>query len=200
MVKQSKSEIQATFFAGLLTLLPLAIMIAFFVWLFNLLIGIVRPILVVVGLNYNFFLVLVVLVVLFLLIYLTGMMIRTRGGRYAFHQLEQLLLRLVPGYKQVKGMVESFTGKSSSKSYKSVVLVDVFQNGSLMTGFVTDRPTKDICTVFVPTGPNPTTGMIYHVSKKFVTEVDIAPQKAFESIIAVGKNSKAVFDAVSKKK
>ena len=200
MGKLAKKDVRATFFVGLLTLLPIAIIIAFFVWLFGLLTAIIRPILSVVGLNYNFFLFLIVLVVLLLLIFLTGVFVRTKGGRYAFLQLENLLLKLVPGYRQIKGMVDSFTGKGTTKNYKSVVLVDVFQNGSLMTGFVTDRPAKDISTVFVPTGPNPTNGMIYHVHKDFITEVDVSPQKAFESIIAVGKNSKDIFDGGKLKK
>lgn len=195
MAKLNKKELRTTFFAGLLTLLPIAIIIAFFLWLFGLLVGIVEPILILIGLNYSFFLVVVALAVLLLLIYLTGIVVRTRGGKYVFRQLETLLLKLIPGYKQVKSMIDSFSGKGSTKDYKSVVLVDVFQNGSLMTGFVTDRPTKNISTVFVPTGPNPTNGMIYHVDNKYVVEVDISPQKAFESIIAVGKNSKEIFDA-----
>ena len=198
MSKLVKRDVRTTFFMGLLTLLPIAIIIAFFFWLFGLLVGIIRPILDLIGLNYNLFLFFVVLIVLFLLIFLTGLMVRTKGGNYAFIQFERLLLKLIPGYKQIKGMIDSFTGKGASKHYKSVVLVDVYQNGSLMTGFVTDKPAKGISTVFVPTGPNPTNGLIYHVNDKFITRSDVTPQKAFESIIAVGKNSTEVFAKISK--
>jgi len=196
MNKLDKEDIKTTFFMGLLTLLPIAIIVVFFIWLFGLLVGIISPILGLIGLNYNLFLFFVVLIVLFLLIFLTGLMVRTKGGNYAFLQFEKLLLKLIPGYKQIKGVIDSFTGKGSSKNYKSVVLVDLYQNGCLMTGFVTDRPTKNISTVFVPTGPNPTNGMIYHVNNDFVIPVDVSTKKAFESIIAIGKNSKVVFDGV----
>lgn len=199
MSELSKKDVKTTFFMGLITLLPIVILLVFFIWLFGLLVRIIRPILEIVGLNYNLFLFLVVLIILFLLIFLIGLMVRTKGGNYAFLQFEKLLLKLVPGYKQIKGLVDSFTGKGSSKNYKSVVLVDIFQNGCLMTGFVTDKPTKNISTVFIPTGPNPTNGMIYHVHNDFITPVDVSAKKAFESIIAVGKNSSEVFKGVNLK-
>ena len=189
-----KENVKNTFFTGFLTLLPIAVILIFFVWLFDLLVSIIRPLLIAGGLNYTSFLFFLALFVLLLLIYLTGLLIRTKGGRYAFKQLELLLKKLIPGYKQVKSMLDSFTGKDSSKHYSSVVLVDIFQNGTYMTGFVTDKPTKSISTVFIPTGPNPTNGMIYHVNNKFLINVKVSPKVAFESIIAVGKNSEAIFN------
>ncbi len=192
-------SIKDNFFTGLLALLPIAIIVAFFVWVFNIIGGFVRPILALVGLNYNLFFVIIVLIIILLLVYIIGALVRTPRGKKSFSYFEQYLLNLIPGYKQVKSLVDSFSGKESSKNYHSVVLVDVFKTGTLMTGFVTDKPSKDFFTVFVPTGPNPTSGMIYHVKKSQIVELDVSPQKAFESIIAVGKDSKKLFDGLNKK-
>ena len=37
--------------------------------------------------------------------------------------------------------------------FSSVALIQIFQNETLVTGFVTDEHEDDMSTVFVPTGP-----------------------------------------------
>jgi len=194
-----KNQLKDYFFTGFLALLPIVIIGAFFIWIFNLVGGFIRPVLRVIGLNYNLFLVLIVLAIILLIMIIIGKLIRTKIGKKLFKYLEQYLFNIVPGYKQAKSLVGSFSNNKSSKIYHSVVLVDIFNTGTLMTGFVTDIPNEKYLTVFVPTGPNPTSGMIYHVKKENTKQVDVSPQKAFETIIAVGKNSKELFDNLNKK-
>ncbi len=79
--------------------------------------------------------------------------------------------------------------------FSQVVLVDVFDNGSLMTGFITDDEIKeDFFTVFVPTGPNPTNGFIFHVKKDKVKYLDTRPEDAMRTIIGMGTGSRILFD------
>ncbi len=191
--KSTKKEVKSAFITGLLTILPLGIILFFFIWAFNVLAGFVTPLLTLIGFDSSFFLILLVLFILVLFIFLIGVFVRTRAGEHLFNFLEEVLLRPIPGYNQVKSMLDSFSGKKSAKDYRSVVLVDIYQNGTYMTGFATDKPSKDITTVFLPTGPNPTNGLIYHVHDTYIIPVDVPPQLAFESIIAVGKNSKRLF-------
>jgi uncharacterized membrane protein len=54
-------------------------------------------------------------------------------------------------------------------------------------------------TVFVPTGPNPTSGLIYHVPKDRVTKTDAAVDLAMKTIISCGAGSAGVFELVTKK-
>jgi uncharacterized membrane protein len=111
------------------------------------------------------------------------------------------MLNLIPGYKQVKKVTNSFRGEDIRKNASRVVLVDIFQNGTYMTCFVTDEPTEGITTVFAPSGPNPTSGFIYHVQNKFVIPSTATPQDAFESIISLGKHSHVMFgEKFTKKK
>jgi uncharacterized membrane protein len=76
-----------------------------------------------------------------------------------------------------------------------VVLVDLFNSGTLMTGFITDDQ-GEIITVFVPTGPNPTSGNIYHVRKEKVFKTDAAVDNGMRSIISCGAGSSEIFEQI----
>ena len=87
--------------------------------------------------------------------------------------------------------MQQFFGKNRS-FFKEVVLVDIFNTGVLMTGFITDDQ-GDIISVFVPTGPNPTSGLIYHLPKERVTKTDAAVDAGMKTIISCGAGSGEVF-------
>jgi len=73
------------------------------------------------------------------------------------------------------------------------VLVDVYGNGTRMTGFITDEHASGNYTVFVPTGPNPTNGFIFHVQADQIERLDqTKTDDALRSIIAVGVGSNAI--------
>ena len=190
-------EVKQLFLTGLFTLLPAVILVALILWVYRFLRDLFFPVLTVAGLQANLFFLVLVVVITFLLILLIGAAVRTRAGKSTFSFIENGMLNLIPGYKQVRKITHSFRGEQI-KNASSVVLVDIMQNGTYMTGFVTDKPTKDRTTVFVPTGPNPTSGLIYHVSDKFVKATDASPQEAFESILAVGKHSSILFSKEKK--
>jgi len=85
--------------------------------------------------------------------------------------------------------------------FSEVVLIDPFNTGTLMTGFVTDKTEMSedgIYTVFVPTAPNPTNGNIYHVKYDAIRFLDIGPQDAMRTIVGMGTGSKALINAKSK--
>jgi len=55
-----------------------------------------------------------------------------------------------------KEAVMQFPGKKKFP-FSSIVLVRTYDNETLMTGFITDEYPDGRCSVFVPTGPDPTT-------------------------------------------
>ncbi len=58
-----------------------------------------------------------------------------------------------------------------------------------MTCFLTDETPEGICSVFVPTGPNPTSGNIYHLKKEYVHLINVSIEEAMRSIISCGASS-----------
>ena len=66
----------------------------------------------------------------------------------------------------VKETVNQLFNRKSSP-FSSVALIQIFQNETLVTGFVTDEHQNGTSSVFVPTGPNPTSGFIYHLPNEY---------------------------------
>ena len=60
----------------------------------------------------------------------------------------------------------------------------------MMTCFITDESDETgICTAFVPTSPNPTNGLVFHVKKEDVTFLDASFEDVMKSVIAAGAGS-----------
>jgi uncharacterized membrane protein len=70
-----------------------------------------------------------------------------------------------------------------------VALAQIFGNSTLVTCFVTDSHDDGSFTVFVPTGPNPTSGLIYHLEGQYVHPVKVPVQDAMRSVISCGAGS-----------
>jgi uncharacterized membrane protein len=119
---------------------------------------------------------------------LVGMLVRTRVGSFIYAAIESNLFRRIPGYSIIKDTVSQFFGKKQT-AFSSVALVRVFGNDTMLTAFVTDTHEDGSYTVFVPTGPNPTSGNIYHLKAENVRLVDVPVQDAMRSIISCGAGS-----------
>ncbi|MDH3981753.1 MAG: DUF502 domain-containing protein, partial [Kiritimatiellaceae bacterium] len=120
--------------------------------------------------------------------FFVGLFVRTRIGQWVYTGLEGSLLSRAPGYKMVKETVNQFLGKKESP-FSSVALVQIFENDTKVTAFITDRHDDGTITVFVPTGPNPTSGFIYHLNEKYVHPVEISVEDAMRSVISCGAGS-----------
>ena len=127
--------------------------------------------------------------------FLIGLIVRTRLSVFLNKAEDRYLLK-VPGYKLAKETVQQFFGKNRS-FFKEVVLVDIFNSGALMTGFITDDQ-GEIITVFVPTGPNPTSGNIYHLQKDRVLKTGATVDNGMKTIISCGAGSKEIFQSREK--
>ena len=128
-----------------------------------------------------------------LFFFIIGLVVRTRLYRF-MSKAEDLYLQKIPGYKLAKETVQQFFGKNRS-FFREVVLVDIFNSGALMTGFITDDQ-GEVVTVFVPTGPNPTSGNIYHLSKDRVLKTGAPVDTGMKSIISCGAGSAELFDSM----
>ena len=83
--------------------------------------------------------------------------------------------------------------------FSQVVLVKVFNSETLMTGFITEEMDDELFTVFVPTGPNPTNGFIFHVKRNQLVFVDTKPEDAMRTVIGVGTGSHILFSGHQRK-
>ena len=126
------------------------------------------------------------------LFFLIGLIVRTEFGKRFFSSIERNWLSQLPLYDTVRDTVRQFTGQKKMP-FSQVVLVDVFGTPTRMTGFVTEELGDGRYTVFVPTGPNPTNGFIFHVNAAQIEFLDVRPEEAMRTIIGVGTGSQVLF-------
>ncbi|HKK64193.1 MAG TPA: DUF502 domain-containing protein, partial [Bacteroidales bacterium] len=197
-IKKMRGFFKTTFIGGLVALLPISMVIILFRWIINLIEKYLGPVVDYIADTdsrlYTFGLYVIALVAVFLIFFTIGLIIRTEWGRFLNKHLEQKYLVKIPGYKIARETVSQFFGKNKS-FFKEVVIVDLFNSGTLMTGFITDDQ-GDVITVFVPTGPNPTSGNIYHVPKDKVLKTNAQVDTGMKSIISCGAGSTGIFESI----
>jgi len=186
-----KEFVKSTVVGGLLVILPLAISFFALTWVLGLVQEAISPLTSIVmqksplqGVVADILAVALLIVVCFSV----GVLVRIRLGKWLYAVLESNVFLKVPGYSLIKETVYQFLGKKKSP-FSSVALVQIFDNETLLSAFITDEHADGTCTVFVPTGPNPTSGNIYHLPKDRVHPVDVSIEDAMRSIISCGAGS-----------
>ena len=113
-----------------------------------------------------------------------------------FFELFNSILKKIPIlrtiYSAIGQMTESFT-KTDNKQ-KSVVLLEYPRKGVWAVGFATkeneglikEKIKEDLINVFVPTTPNPTSGILLLVPKKDLIFLDISFEQASKFIVSAG--------------
>jgi len=195
MLHRTKNFIRTTLLGGVIVILPTMILIFAFKWLFGIVDDAIRPLtdLVVnnIALPKRYDQMIATAIVLAVIVagcFLVGLVIRTRLGQWIYNALESSLLVKAPGYKMVKETVNQFLGRKVSP-FSSVALVRLYENQTKVTAFITDRHDNGTVTVFVPTGPNPTSGFIYHINEQYVHPINVSVEDAMRSVISCGAGS-----------
>ncbi len=199
MLKKLKKFLRATLIGGIVAILPLALILFIANWIVELIEKYLGPLVQIVLVKFTqidtkikiFGVYVVAVIAIMLLFFLIGLVIQTRVGQFFNNVLEDKYLSKIPGYKLAKETVKQFFGKNKS-FFSEVVLVDVFNCGTLMTGFITDDH-GDFVTLFIPTGPNPTSGNIYHVKKDKIIHTNATVDSGMKSIISCGAGSSEIF-------
>lgn len=190
-MRKFKQFLWTAVLGGLTVILPAAVIIMVFNWLFQKVNAVIEPVTRLVVARFGggeLFADLLVLSLLVGLCFAVGLSERTRVGHWLFGLLERHLLGRLPGYALVKDTVLQFIGGRESP-FSQVALVRLFSNEVTSTAFVTDRHDDGSFTVFVPTGPNPTSGNIFHLPAACVVLVDHSVESTMRSIISCGAGS-----------
>jgi len=179
------------FVGGLIVLLPIIVVIQITKWFFSIFEEASRPLT-----NYLMSLysvgdttaVMFSMLSVFAVFSVIGALVRTRIGNGLYQFFEKYILFRIPGYKAIKEITDQISGKQKGL-FRKVVLVNLGEKGVSVTGFVVDEIGDSHSTVFVPCGPNPTTGFIYHVNNIDITDVDVSIETAMKTVISCGSGS-----------
>lgn len=174
------------FFFGCMALVPLAVLALFFYYIVRFAKNLGGALF---GLTESGWTTAAVMAVVAAALIYTGRKLRRRE-KWFFNLIEAGISRipLIGGwYVTVRDMVQAFT-TGGDKGYLGTVRV-AFGSG-YMIGFITSRETKHDgtaqVTVFVPTSPNPTTGLVFFFPEEDLQYLDMTPEKAFAKIISLG--------------
>jgi uncharacterized membrane protein len=199
--KRFRNFLRTTLIGGVVALAPLTLIVLMFRWVINVIGRNLTPLVDTILQDpdpnpyYKFALYVLTFTAILIFFFIIGLVFRTRMAVF-LNKAEDRYFIKIPGYKIAKETVQQFFGKNKS-FFKEVVLVDIFNSGVLMTGFITDNQ-GEIITVFVPTGPNPTSGNIYHLPREKVLKTGASVDNGMKSIISCGAGSAEVFASLKK--
>jgi len=126
----------------------------------------------------------------------TGMLVANLLGRRLVHAYEDLMGR-IPLVRSVYGASKKFAElvfSDTGTSFKKVLLIEYPRRGVYSLCFKTSDDLEEVqaktgevvMTVFVPTTPNPTSGLILFVPRDEVIELDMSVEDALKMIISLG--------------
>ena len=192
-------NLRRNFIAGLLVLVPVALVIIVIVWFFNTIDGILQPIIkfflgrAITGLGFA---------ITFVLIYLVGILASNIVGRRIIQFGEWLVGKLpVLGqlYNAAKQAMTSISGLSKTKAaFREVVLVEYPRKGIRTIGFVTnemlDSEGNLVVAIYLPSTPVPTSGWVILVTEDQVIRTSISVDTAMKMVISGGIASPSELD------
>ncbi len=132
----------------------------------------------------------------FVVLLTTGILAANFVGRAFVGGWESLLER-IPFVRAIYSAAKNFAEivfSDSSQSFKKVLLIEYPRKGIYSLAFQTatrlgeiqGRIDEDVICCFVPTTPNPTSGLIIVLPKKDAVELDMEVDEALKMIISLG--------------
>ena len=185
---------------GTVVILPAAILAFLFMWIFRFITDFIQPLSNMIikrsGLPEITADILVIIIIV-VGCFTVGVFVKTRLGEIIFRHIENKILKIAPGYSLIRETVVQLLGRKESP-FSSVALARIFQNDTLVSAFITDRHPDGSYTIFVPTGPNPTSGNIYHLQCEYVHPVNVPVEAVMRSIISCGAGSTRLIEEYRK--
>jgi uncharacterized membrane protein len=110
------------------------------------------------------------IILLIVLCFVVGLVIRTRPGLRAKNAFEQAVLEKLPGYTFFRGLAKQLSGHSGEDKLQPA-LVEIEE--ALVPALIVEKLEDGSYTVLVPSAPTPMAGSIYILPPERVHPVDI---------------------------
>jgi uncharacterized membrane protein len=134
------------------------------------------------------------IILLLLVLYLVGVVVSNIFGRSILEGFEQLIDR-IPGFKAIYRLGKSLSGSLSQTGdqalFRRPVLVPYAAPNQWQIGFVTgtmhvEGSEEELLRVFVPTPPNPATGLVYIIKASNVRDPGWTVEEAMQTLMSGG--------------
>ncbi|WP_165916166.1 DUF502 domain-containing protein [Marinisporobacter balticus] len=186
-------KIRKIFITGLFVLTPIVVTSMLIGWIFNTVDSIFRvPIEKIIG----FRIIGIGFILTMIIILGTGVFATNYLGKEFIHFVERALSKIPlvnTIYLSIKQLIDTILMKQRD-AFKSTVLVEYPSKGIYTIGFVTSDAHRDISekvgkrmkSVFIPTTPNPTSGMFIMIPEKDVMPLNITIDAALKLVVSGG--------------
>ncbi len=197
-----KTFLKSTIIGGVIVVLPIAILVFLIKWVVESATDLIQPATDFLTDTWHlpeYAAALIIVIAVIMILFLLGTFVRTRAGGWLLRFIEERLFSKAPGYSTIRETVVQILG-TERKPFSAVALAKIFNSETLVTVFITDEHADGSYTVFMPTGPNPMSGNIYHLKNDCVFLVNVPVEEAMRSIISCGAGStKLIEDYLSKR-
>lgn len=178
-------------FLGCVAIMPLALFIFCFYYLISFFEGIGQ---MIFGLTKSRYTTAAISAMLLVLIISLGRKLR-RNETSILSLLEHYVITKIPviggWYITLRDILRTFTAGGGESSYLGTAKIPAGEG--YLIGFVSKRETLPDgtvqVTVFVPTSPNPTTGLVFFIPENRIEYLSLTPEQAFTKIISLGVKS-----------
>ena len=182
----------STFFGGLLVVVPLYLSVLLLLKAMQSLVGLVRPVAMLLPAWFPAEHALSLLLVI-ILCFLIGAAVRTPAGRAIRERIEKSLFERIPGYALLRSLTQRIAGKDEERAWKPA-LVEI--EDALVPAFIIEELDDGRFTVFVPSVPTPFAGAVYVLAPERVHPLDVPFTQALQSVSRWGSGSKELVAAM----
>ena len=202
MFRNIQHRLRNLFIAGLLVLLPISLTIFIITFIFQKLDNLLSPafvkLLILLGLPLQadqFVMGLGVVATIFIIIF-TGLITKNILGKKLF-RLGEIIVEKIPVarsiYSGAKQIIDAVS-KSQLDAFNKVVMVEYPRKGLFSLGFVTceargeiqENTKNNVVNVFIPTTPNPTSGLLIFVPKEDITPLTMSVEEGIKLVVSGG--------------
>ena len=191
-----RRHFRSTLITGILTLIPLGVTVFVLKFLFTTIDGWLKPIMSPILseiLDEKFHIGMGVLAMI-LLVYLVGLVVSNFLGQKLLGAGEKILTRIPlvrEVYAPVKQVVQMALMTSNASRFSRAVAIKTPGSTIRVIGFVTGEFHEEgnpvpVASVFVPTSPNPTTGVLLFCDPEIIYETNMKVETAMKMLISGG--------------
>ena len=160
---------KTTLIGGIIIVLPVYIAVLLILKAVQGLLAAVKPITAAIPASVEFDEILAILV-LAVICFIAGLVVRTRAGLRAKNAMERRVLQRLPGYTLLRGLAGRVTGQADEPSF-APALAEIEE--ALVPALIVEKLEDGSYTVLVPSVPTPMAGAIYILPPERVHPVDV---------------------------
>jgi uncharacterized membrane protein len=184
-MKRLGGFVMSSFVSGLLIVIPLYLAILLLLKAMQSVVGLVRPFAMLLPEWFPAEHVLSLLLVV-VVCFLIGAVVRTTGGRAVRERLEKSLFERVPGYALFRSLTQRLAGQDEENVWEPA-LAEIEE--ALVPAFIIEELEDGRLTVFVPSVPTPLAGAVYVLARERVHPLDVPFTQAVRAVSRWGSGS-----------